>query len=179
MSNNNLVYSGISLSDGINNNVNGLPLGQTLIISGDTSTGLNCSFDGTSKFTISNSKATDTNLGVAKFSNTNFSVSNGLVSIKNEGVSNNNLVNSGITFTGNNSATISLGETLNISLNSLSDGISVSNNNLNIITVSSGTITDSNSITISKLFYTISSGGTTSLGIMLNGSKYYIPLTNF
>ena len=177
VSNNNLVNPGISLSDGIN--ISGsLSLGQTLIISGNTDTGLNCSFDGTNTFALSNSKATDTNLGVAKFSNTNFSVSNGLVSIKNEGVSNNNLVSSGITFSGGNGdETINLGETLNISLNSLSDGISVINNNLNIITVSSGTIPDSNSITISNLFYTISSGANNpSLGIMLNGSKYYITL---
>jgi len=223
VTNNNLVSSGISLSDGINNNASELPLGQTLIISGvsdtglncsvsgntftlsnsplklsnginssgsvslnetliisgDTSTGLNCSVSGNT-FSLSNSKATNSDLGVAKFSSTNFSVSsNGQVDIKNGGVSNNNLVSSGITFTGNSSTTISLGNNLNISLNSQSDGISLTPGNLNIITVSSGTISESNSITISKLFYVIDSGGaSTSLGIMLNGSKYYIALNS-
>ena len=168
--------SGINLSDGIHSSSN-LSLGQTLIISGDTSTGLNCIFDGTSTFSLSNSKATNSDLGVAKFSSTNFSVSNGSVSINDGGVSNNHLVSSGITFIGNSSTTISLGNNLNISLNSQSDGISLTPGNLNIITVSSDTISTPGEIVISKLFYLINADSP-SLGIMLNGSKYYIALNS-
>ena len=176
VSNNHLFNSGISLSDGINS-PGSVPLGDTLIISGVSDTGFNCSVSGNT-FSLSNSKATNSDLGVAKFSNTNFSVSNGSVSIKGQGVSNNNLVSPGITITGNTSTPISLGDNLNISLNGLSDGVSVSNNNLNIITVSSDPISNSSDISISNLFYLINADSL-SLGIMLNSSKYYITLTDF
>jgi hypothetical protein len=80
----------------------------------------------TNTITISAENASDTNKGVATFNTSSFSVSNGDVTIKNAGVTNNQLVNSTVTI---GSTSVALGNTTTV-LAGLTE-VSVDNLNLN------------------------------------------------
>lgn len=91
---------------------------------------------GTNTITISAENASDTNKGVATFNTSSFSVSNGDVTIKNAGVTNNQLVNSTVTI---GSTEVSLGNTATV-LAGLTE-VTVDNLNINGNTI---TATDTN-----------------------------------
>ena len=94
------------------------PLLQMLILEKLTFTadeGINIS-QASGTVTISAEDASATNKGVASFSTDNFLVTDGAVTIKNSGVSNDELANPSITFSdGTNSSAVSLGETITYS----------------------------------------------------------------
>jgi hypothetical protein len=91
---------------------------------------------GTNTITISAENASDTNKGVATFNTASFSVSNGDVTIKNAGVTNNQLANSKVTI---GSTEVSLGNTATV-LDGLTE-VTVDNLNINGNTI---TATDVN-----------------------------------
>lgn len=82
--------------------------GETLSIVGGE--GIDTTVSGaTNTITISAEDATDTNKGVAKFNTASFTVTSGDVTIKNAGVTNDQLVNSGVTL---GTSSVSLGSTV-------------------------------------------------------------------
>lgn len=91
-------------------------LGSTLNVIGTATQGIVTSTSG-SNITITASDASTTQKGVASFADANFAVTSGAVSIKTGGVSNDNLINSSITFAGNAGVAdaVALGETVTIS----------------------------------------------------------------
>ena len=141
ITNDKLANNSITFGNGIN--TTDIQLGSTIKIEGSTATGLNCSLpsDGTI-FTLSNSKASTTGLGVASFSASNFSVTNGSVSLKDDGITNDKL-NGGITndklahsslgiSASNSTENIPLGGTLSIK-NGSSNTVTVETSNNEVI----------------------------------------------
>jgi hypothetical protein len=90
-------------------------LGDTIKISGYTDTGLNCTVPNNGDtFTISNSIATTTSVGVAKFSSENFEVTEGVVSVRDDGITNAELEHDSLSITADTTENIPLGGTLTI-----------------------------------------------------------------
>ena len=80
--------------------------------------GINTSVSGTT-VTISGEDASTSNKGVASFSSDNFSVASGVVSIKDGGIANAELVNSSVTFNGKSA---SLGGSNSLTTSDISEG---------------------------------------------------------
>lgn len=97
-----------------------LELGDTFEIRGTSTQGISTlvteSPAGTSTFTITAADATTAAKGVASFSDADFAVTGGVVTVKALGIDNAQMVNSGVTFAGTNGTpdAVALGETLTL-----------------------------------------------------------------
>jgi len=113
-------------------------LGETLQIIGTSAQGIVTSGPSNNVVQITASDASDTQKGVARFVNTDFAVTGGVVSIKTAGIDNVQLANSTIAFTGTDTSsdTVALGEALVIA-----DGGSHTDAALIKATVASNTLT--------------------------------------
>lgn len=110
-----LANSTITLdSDDLNSG--SVALGGTLLIAGTSAQGISTSLSG-STITITAADASTLAKGVAQFSDADFAVASGVVTIKAAGVDNAQLVNSSITITGTDASSdaVALGETLTFS----------------------------------------------------------------
>ena len=129
-----------------------LALGGELEIKGTSTQGITTAIAG-SVFTISASDASDTQKGVATFNTASFAVTAGDVTIKTAGVSNTQLANSIVTFTGTTgSDAVALGESMAI----IGDG--------SMITTAMG----SNSLAITLGTVDVPHGGTGALEFAAN-----------